>query len=200
MKAWVRAAGKLARYEHIGWNEWPHRRCWAFHSGASEMAGSSSGSSRASWPAAVARDGARFGRVRPTSASRYLPDPHADHRSARWGAECSTGESAFRAGRRASAGVGYGQVRGSCGTGPTSRAPGRRSRPTPWGSVPPRPRPHRPAIAGEGATSDLTSPPPPACSGSRRASCGWWSAVADQAPAGPSYGGFGAVQGGSVRP
>ena len=61
MNAWVRAAGKLARYEHIGWNEWPHRRCCVFHSGSSAIAGSSSGSSRASWPAAGARDGARFG-------------------------------------------------------------------------------------------------------------------------------------------
>src|SRR5687768_5856589 len=47
-------------------------------------------------------------RVRPTSADRYLPDPYADHRSARWGAECSTAESAHRTGRGWSAGVGYG--------------------------------------------------------------------------------------------
>ena len=32
--AWARAAGKLARYEHIGWNEWPHRRGWSFQSGS----------------------------------------------------------------------------------------------------------------------------------------------------------------------
>ena len=43
MKAWARAAGKLARYEHIGWNEWPQRRCWSFHSGAIPIAGSSAG-------------------------------------------------------------------------------------------------------------------------------------------------------------
>ena len=59
--AWVRAAGKLARYEHIGWNEWPHRRCWSFHSGAIGRAGRSSGSSSASWAAAVAL-GVRPGR------------------------------------------------------------------------------------------------------------------------------------------
>ena len=39
MKAWVRAAGKLARYEHIGWKVWPHSRCWSFHSGASPSPG-----------------------------------------------------------------------------------------------------------------------------------------------------------------
>ena len=48
MKAWVSAAGKLARYEHIGWKAWPHSRCWSFHSGARSMGGSSSGSSSAS--------------------------------------------------------------------------------------------------------------------------------------------------------
>ena len=46
--------GKLARYEHIGWNGWPHSRCWSFHSGASAIGGSSSGSSSASCSAAVA--------------------------------------------------------------------------------------------------------------------------------------------------
>ena len=56
MNAWARAAGKLARYEHIGWNGWPHRRCWSFHSGAMASGGSSSGSSSASWPV-VARVG-----------------------------------------------------------------------------------------------------------------------------------------------
>ena len=48
MNAWVKAAGKLARYEHMGWNEWPHSRCWAFQPGSMAMAGSSSGSSNAS--------------------------------------------------------------------------------------------------------------------------------------------------------
>ena len=37
-----------------------------------------------------------LGSVRPTSASRNLPVPRVDHRPARWGAECSTAESAFR--------------------------------------------------------------------------------------------------------
>ena len=53
MKAWARAAGKLARYEHIGWNEWPHSRCWSFHSGAIPIDGSVAGCStarpRGSW-------------------------------------------------------------------------------------------------------------------------------------------------------
>ena len=39
MNAWARAAGKLARYEHIGWRAWPHSRCWSFHSGAMSIAG-----------------------------------------------------------------------------------------------------------------------------------------------------------------
>ena len=51
MKAWASDAGKLARYEHIGWNGWPHRRCWAFHSGSIASRGSSVSSSRASWVA-----------------------------------------------------------------------------------------------------------------------------------------------------
>src|SRR4051794_5727796 len=53
MKACARAAGKLARYEHIGWKEWPQRRCCAFHSGSIAMAGSDTGRSRASCCAAV---------------------------------------------------------------------------------------------------------------------------------------------------
>jgi hypothetical protein len=57
MKACAREAGKLARYEHIGWNEWPQSRCWTFHSGGIAIAGSSAGSSRASW---VAVAGAAF--------------------------------------------------------------------------------------------------------------------------------------------
>ena len=50
MKAWASAAGKLARYEHIGWRVWPHSRCCAFHSGSRARLGSALGSSRASWP------------------------------------------------------------------------------------------------------------------------------------------------------
>src|SRR4051812_23848088 len=54
MKAWARAAGKLARYEHIGWSEWPHRRAWSFHSGAIAISGRRGGagaaaSGRRSW-------------------------------------------------------------------------------------------------------------------------------------------------------
>src|SRR4051794_9461823 len=48
MKAWLRAAGKLARYEHIGWNEWPQSRCCAFHSGAMGNRGMSAGMPRSS--------------------------------------------------------------------------------------------------------------------------------------------------------
>jgi hypothetical protein len=58
MKAWARAAGKLARYEHIGWNEWPQSRCCSFHSGAIPIGGSAPGAPgtagarpRASWDA-----------------------------------------------------------------------------------------------------------------------------------------------------
>ena len=89
MNAWVRAAGKLARYEHIGWNAWPHRRCWSFHSGARAIAGSSSGSSRASWPADVARAG------RADMGGRVLLTLLRS-RSARWVAEHSTGDSVLR--------------------------------------------------------------------------------------------------------
>ena len=51
MKAWARAAGKLARYEHIGWSDGPHSRAWSFHSGAIGSTGSAAGTSRssASW-------------------------------------------------------------------------------------------------------------------------------------------------------
>ena len=52
MKAWTSEAGKLARYEHMGWRLWPQRRAWSFHSGSMARAGSALGSSRASWPAA----------------------------------------------------------------------------------------------------------------------------------------------------
>src|SRR3954469_8224394 len=55
MNAWARAAGKLARYEHIGWRLWPHSRGCAFQSGSIARAGSSLGSSRASWPAGGGR-------------------------------------------------------------------------------------------------------------------------------------------------
>ena len=48
MKAWASDAGKLARYEHIGWRVWPQRRAWSFHSGSIARAGSALGSSRAS--------------------------------------------------------------------------------------------------------------------------------------------------------
>ena len=104
MNAWVRAAGKLARYEHIGWNAWPHSRCWSFHSGASAIAGSSrgcsSGSSRASWPAARLRLRAaeravwrcRHGRCWSSLATLRS-------RPGRWVAEHSTAE--FRRSRRA---------------------------------------------------------------------------------------------------
>ena len=34
MNAWASEAGKLARYEHIGWRLWPQRRAWSFHSGS----------------------------------------------------------------------------------------------------------------------------------------------------------------------
>src|ERR1035437_1588832 len=54
MKAWARLAGKLARYEHIGWKLWPQSRCWSFHSGSKVRCGSSLGSCRASWPSVVA--------------------------------------------------------------------------------------------------------------------------------------------------
>ena len=47
--------------------------------------------------------------------------------------------------------------------------PGRRSRSTPWRPVGARPRPHRPAIAGEGATSDPSSSSPRLSPGPRRA-------------------------------
>src|SRR6185436_7773622 len=62
-------AGKLARYEHIGWKEWPHSRCWSFHSGVRPIGGSSSGSSRASWPEEATRAG------RADTAVPVLPDP-----------------------------------------------------------------------------------------------------------------------------
>ena len=75
MNAWVRAAGKLARYEHIGWNEWPHRRCWAFHSGWMAIAGSSSGSSRASWAAAAALGRPRLGPADMGVSSPRWPGP-----------------------------------------------------------------------------------------------------------------------------
>src|SRR5689334_20874464 len=39
MKACASAAGKLARYEHIGWSAGPQSRCWSFHSGAMSIAG-----------------------------------------------------------------------------------------------------------------------------------------------------------------
>src|SRR3954471_4831851 len=39
MNAWARAAGKLARYEHIGWSEWPHSRDWSFQSAATPSSG-----------------------------------------------------------------------------------------------------------------------------------------------------------------
>src|SRR3990172_3717997 len=57
MKGWVSAAGKLARYEHIGWNGWPHSRCCAFHSGSSPRRGNSVASSSASWAGAARRAG-----------------------------------------------------------------------------------------------------------------------------------------------
>ena len=56
MKAWASDAGKLARYEHIGWRLWPQRRAWSFHSGSIPSAGSALGNSRASWPAAMDLD------------------------------------------------------------------------------------------------------------------------------------------------
>ena len=83
MNAWVKAAGKLARYEHIGWKAWPHSRCWSFHSGASAIGGSSSGSSRASWP------GGDPPQEVPTWAVQVLLTTHRS-RSVRWVAECST--------------------------------------------------------------------------------------------------------------
>src|SRR3954447_18312932 len=50
MNECARAAGKLARYEHIGCRLWPHRRGWPFHSGSIAIAGSALGSSSASCP------------------------------------------------------------------------------------------------------------------------------------------------------
>src|SRR5690349_20594983 len=51
MNAWASAAGKLARYEHIGWSAGPHSRACYFHSGAIARAGRAAGTSRsrASW-------------------------------------------------------------------------------------------------------------------------------------------------------
>src|SRR5258706_9274603 len=54
MNAWASAAGKLARYEHIGWRVGPHRRAWSFHSGAIGSAGSAAGTSRSSASCAAA--------------------------------------------------------------------------------------------------------------------------------------------------
>ena len=48
MKACTRLAGKLARYEHMGWKLWPQSRCWFFHSGSISRRGSSFGIWRAS--------------------------------------------------------------------------------------------------------------------------------------------------------
>src|SRR5664279_791132 len=65
MKACTRLAGKLARYEHMGWKLWPQSRCWSFHSGAMESCGNSLGSWKASWPLVGATgEPARTGDVR----------------------------------------------------------------------------------------------------------------------------------------
>src|ERR1035437_819240 len=53
MKAWTRPAGKLARYEHMGWKLWPERRCWSFHSGSIASCGNWLGICRASWPSVM---------------------------------------------------------------------------------------------------------------------------------------------------
>src|SRR5436305_9858312 len=60
MKAWATAAGKLARYEHIGWREWPHRRGWSFQSAATPISGrtlieASSARGSSSWSTLAAR-------------------------------------------------------------------------------------------------------------------------------------------------
>src|SRR5262245_34998196 len=97
MKAWASDAGKLARYEHIGWNEWPHRRGWAFQSGSIAIDGSSAGRPSDSCPsgsrdvpgdawlsgAADPRREVRASVIRPT---RLL----GSTRPGRWAAEYST--------------------------------------------------------------------------------------------------------------
>ena len=70
MKAWARAAGKLARYEHIGWNEWPHSRCWSFHSGAMPIAGSSAGCLQREPEAQLGRARTRVSSSTPRSEGR----------------------------------------------------------------------------------------------------------------------------------
>ena len=84
MKAWVRAAGKLARYEHIGWKVWPHSRCWSFHSGASAIGGQLERQLEGELARGVMRAGrADIGGPGP-------PCPTRRSRSGRWVAECST--------------------------------------------------------------------------------------------------------------
>ena len=171
MNAWARAAGKLARYEHIGWRVGPHSRCWSFHSGASASSGSPSGSSRASWPAGVAADrdascGRRSGRragpsrrqppcvARPLDLRVHPADPGGR------GAEHSTTDSAgFGAGSE----IGYGgRAEAGSTLSPSSRLCA--EPPSAGGSkavlwLPPgigrrsRARPHRPVrLTGEEAT------------------------------------------------
>src|SRR4029079_14434591 len=100
MKAWLRAAGKLARYEHIGWNAWPHSRCWSFHSGAMARIGSSGDDagtrSSASWAAAVALRGV----VIPGSGSLEADGPRSIARATagigrlgRWPSERRSGRA-----------------------------------------------------------------------------------------------------------
>src|SRR5260221_3958231 len=99
MNAWARAAGKLARYEHIGWNEWPHSLRWAFHSGSIAIRGSSTGRSSASWTEAVGAIGPSSAAARRSDRARVTRRwaPVARPVPGRWAAEYSTPSG--RAGR-----------------------------------------------------------------------------------------------------
>src|SRR3954470_21844643 len=86
MNAWARAAGKLARYEHIGWSVWPHSRGCAFQSGSIARAGSSLGSSRASWRAGRSRVVvARSGIPGSMTVAGDWPREGGEHSRARFG-------------------------------------------------------------------------------------------------------------------
>ena len=105
---------------------------------------------------------ADIGESKPPCPSRRSP-------GRRDGARASHGQSGFRlvvGGPRGRLAAGT-RV---CGTGQTSRVPGRRSRSTPWDPALPGPVPTVRPSPAKGLPGTSPSPPSPACSGSRRAS------------------------------